>query len=32
MKSNSKQHYDNFEFFPLYGAGFGQQIAATVKE
>jgi hypothetical protein len=24
MKSDSKQHYDNFEFFPLYGAEFGQ--------
>jgi hypothetical protein len=24
MKSDSKQHNDTFEFFPLYGAGFGQ--------
>jgi hypothetical protein len=24
MKRDSKQHYDNFEFYPLYGAGFGQ--------
>jgi hypothetical protein len=23
-ESDSKQHYDNFEFFPLSGAGFGQ--------
>jgi hypothetical protein len=24
MKSDSKRHYDNFEFFPLYCAGFRQ--------
>jgi hypothetical protein len=24
MKSESKQHNDNFEFFPLHGSGFGQ--------
>jgi hypothetical protein len=24
MKRDSKQPYDDFEFFPLYGAGFGQ--------
>jgi hypothetical protein len=23
-KRDSKQHYDNFEFFPLHGAGLGQ--------